>query len=218
MKDDIRRVIRHRDIEIIFRKAAPSVFKTGLELGCGDGYQSGFLKNYIKDLTISDKLTEPPVIPEGVKYICLDAECTDNHFDPGSLDIIFSSNVLEHVKDISAALRGMKNILKDSGIMIHTMPNTLWKCMQYIFFVPAKLRVLLKRAAKKPRGNGYCEKPFSRRRIWDKLFPAAHGGIESSLREFKVFSQRHWEGVFKTAGLEVISVIPLGFHTHYRFG
>lgn len=50
-------------------------------------------------------------------------DCRHLEFDNESFDIIFSSNVLEHVVDLPIGLREMKRVLKPGGIMIHTMPT-----------------------------------------------------------------------------------------------
>ena len=49
-------------------------------------------------------------------------DCTHLEFEDGSFDVIFSSNVLEHVEDVSAALVQMKRLLKPDGFMVHSMP------------------------------------------------------------------------------------------------
>lgn len=43
----------------------------------------------------------------------------------GRFDLIFSSNVLEHIPDLSAAVAAMAGVLKDNGEMVHTCPNYL---------------------------------------------------------------------------------------------
>lgn len=41
----------------------------------------------------------------------------------GMFDFIFSINVLEHVRDLEASLRGMASVLKQNGHMLHMCPN-----------------------------------------------------------------------------------------------
>ena len=44
-------------------------------------------------------------------------------FDNNTFDIIYSSNVLEHIQNLSNSLREMRRLLKASGIMIHSVPT-----------------------------------------------------------------------------------------------
>ena len=48
-----------------------------------------------------------------------DASCTQ----PGTFDLIFSNNVLEHVRDVEAALRALGAVLRPGGVMVHNCPN-----------------------------------------------------------------------------------------------
>jgi len=41
----------------------------------------------------------------------------------GQFDVIFSSNVLEHIPKMDIALKAMLSVLKPDGIMVHTCPN-----------------------------------------------------------------------------------------------
>jgi SAM-dependent methyltransferase len=41
----------------------------------------------------------------------------------GQFDVIFSSNVLEHIPQMDIALKAMLAVLKPDGVMIHTCPN-----------------------------------------------------------------------------------------------
>ncbi len=53
-------------------------------------------------------------------------DCTAEALTPdthGYFDVIFSSNVLEHIPDMDIALKAMLSVLKPNGIMVHTCPN-----------------------------------------------------------------------------------------------
>ena len=50
--------IRSREIEIAFGRCPEKIFATGLELGAGDGFQSGLLTRYVSRLTCTDYTLE----------------------------------------------------------------------------------------------------------------------------------------------------------------
>jgi 2-polyprenyl-3-methyl-5-hydroxy-6-metoxy-1,4-benzoquinol methylase len=53
-------------------------------------------------------------------------EIAAHELDPekhGKFDLIFSTNVLEHIPDLSAAFSGMTSVLAARGLMIHLCPN-----------------------------------------------------------------------------------------------
>ena len=58
-------------------------------------------------------------------------------FGEKSFDIVFSSNLLEHLPDPSVVLRGVHRLLKDDGITVHIMPGPFWKLCQMALYHPA---------------------------------------------------------------------------------
>lgn len=59
---------------------------------------------------------------EAARCLTLGAE----DLDPGAhgtFDLIFSTNVMEHIPDLEAAFRGMARVLAPGGTMVHACPN-----------------------------------------------------------------------------------------------
>src|SRR3954451_6911212 len=48
-------------------------------------------------------------------------------FADDSFDIVFSSNVLEHVPHIRELLGEMRRVLRPGGVAIHAMPSPTWR-------------------------------------------------------------------------------------------
>jgi ubiquinone/menaquinone biosynthesis C-methylase UbiE len=48
-------------------------------------------------------------------------------FPNESLDVIFSSNVLEHVQDLKSLQAAIRRVLKPSGYCIDLMPSATWR-------------------------------------------------------------------------------------------
>lgn len=89
-----------------------------LEIGGGNGflakrlYEIGF-----NVVSIDPKPRQPSWFPVH------EGDCCNMEFEDESFDVIFSSNVLEHISDLPMALGEMKRVLKSNGIMVHTMPT-----------------------------------------------------------------------------------------------
>jgi 2-polyprenyl-3-methyl-5-hydroxy-6-metoxy-1,4-benzoquinol methylase len=108
-----------------------------LEVGAGLCFLSHFLRSQGADIVAIEpglggfgKFTQ---ILETVRQWVPDSELDiwnigADRLDPeqhGRFDLIFSSNVLEHIPDLPAAMAAMARVLKDEGEMIHTCPNYL---------------------------------------------------------------------------------------------
>ena len=121
--------LRKRVIVDTFSRCPQNTFKNGLELGAGDGFQSNILSNYIEKLTSTDyyqSITNNEN-SESIEYVQCDAEKIGEMFSERKFDIVFSSNLLEHLPNPDKALRGMHEILEDNGIIIPTMPTPFMK-------------------------------------------------------------------------------------------
>lgn len=123
-----------------------------LDVGCGTGYS---LKKAKEDLGCKCFGVDPVPNRSGVHFNNNDllniseAIAEKLPFRNKSFDIVFSSHVLAHVSDQSAALQEMKRVLKDNGILVLSVPTAT---MAYIRFISMVLftthqriaRVLLK--------------------------------------------------------------------------
>jgi len=217
--------IRKKDIEILFGDYPEKKFAVGIEIGAGDGYQSRLLNKHIKHFVCTeydeqafDKMNRL----EGVNYLRLDVAEIESHFPLKYFDLIFSSNVLEHVIDIGTALRGMRKVLKDDGVMIHVMPNRMWKFVQMILWIPCKSIANLRKrsyteeghlemqAQNRLRGIGMLKK------LLHNLNPKPHGINQSNYKEYIEFGKGPWTEKITKAGFQVKSIKKMQFHTPYR--
>jgi 2-polyprenyl-6-hydroxyphenyl methylase/3-demethylubiquinone-9 3-methyltransferase len=100
---------------------------TALEVGCGTGAITPALLNRGLTVTIGDisaKLAETTAARYGVTGVECDA--TAIPFPDKSVDLVLSSEVIEHVPDPRRALQEMCRVLKGEGLLIVTSPNKLW--------------------------------------------------------------------------------------------
>ena len=69
-----------------------------------------------------------------VSFVTCDAERVDEAFEPQTFDLVFSSNMLEHLPDPGRALRAMRTVMQDDGIAIHVVPSPFWKTTHLLGF------------------------------------------------------------------------------------
>lgn len=218
--------IRKEEIEVIKDLFHNCKQKSILELGCGDGFQSKLLKNYFNSI-ISTDLNEQrmnfDLINQGITLEVLDAELVGENYSKESFDFIFSSNMVEHLPNYKKCLHGIKKVLKNDGIAIIILPNSLWRLSTIIFHYPFKIKGLFKiifgkrKLKEKPSGNN-LKISKKNNRILNLLFPKAHGAYKNSLVELYEFSKYKWEKVFLKSGFQIIEIRKGPLSSGYRFG
>ena len=163
---------RKRETDSIFEKCPEGLFRCGCELGAGDGYQSTLLSRYIVSL-ISTEIN-PRLLPEEsrreIEYRICSAEAALTSFADRNFDIVFSSNLLEHVVDPQRVLSGIHRVLKDDGITVNVMPGPFWKMCQVLLYVPAHVLVAFERITKQR-------------------------GLKNMVRELRVIAGETWQGL-----------------------
>lgn len=89
-----------------------------LEVGGGNGFQAKRLSRMGFEVTSIDPL---PCHPK--HFDVLVGDSMDLAFGDNSFDVVFSSNVLEHIPNLTKAFSEMNRVLEPSGIMIHVVPT-----------------------------------------------------------------------------------------------
>ncbi len=222
-----RLLIRNREINAVFKNVPEDCFEDALELGAGDGAQSKLIAQYCQQLLSTDlnedRLERDPY-PKVTYNIC---DAMDIPFESTRFDLIYSSNLFEHVPDPKRALYEMKRVLRDDGVMAHIIPNRFWKFLHLAMFLPNGLITALEivltagqsRKLSNPsfRGNNLQrETPsFLRRNTW----PTVHGEYKNHMEEFIRMGSGYWQRLFTESGFEVVGTITgLPVHSPYRFG
>lgn len=210
-------------MDALFRDVPDGAFDRALELGAGDGFQGRLLARCTRSLLSTDINTdrlERAPHPK-IEYGVCDAEALP--YTSGEFDLIFSSNLLEHLEDPVTSVARMGLALRDDGLMVHTVPNRFWKTLHMGLFYPSQLLSLVERATgRRPAGgprwenNARAARPsFLRRHLW----PPPHGVSHSNVEEFVRFGKGYWTRVFQEAGFELVALARgLPAHSPYRFG
>lgn len=228
--------LRSHEFSLVFSRFPKKAFGRVLEVGAGDGFQTELLAPFAWQLISSDFDTSfVKRRVRGVSYRDIDAERLTSAFtSEDRFDLIYSSNLMEHLRDPHRFLAAVHGLLADDGITIHIMPNPFWKACQlsfYHFHVAVRLagyfsaRLRGKDADGIGRGagalRGFSNNPKSSRQwpLWKRLFlPPPHGEYVSHLEEFLKYRKRRWIGEFNDAGFSVVRVLKGPVSSGYGFG
>lgn len=201
------RYMRKKEFEMVFRDIAIYPHLRILEIGCGDGFQSSLLRKYGNYVVSTDLTTERTL---NLDIIC-DAEYLP--FKNSSFDIVYSSNVLEHIRDRDKGLSEMKRALSDDGLIIIMVPTSVWKVLSLLVYYPvmgcyvinAIKKKLMNRSNSKISGNSKINTSIRRPRDYLKfLLPGVHGEYQNSIEEFNAFRISSWKRLLRANGLEII--------------
>jgi 2-polyprenyl-3-methyl-5-hydroxy-6-metoxy-1,4-benzoquinol methylase len=146
-----------------------------LEIGAGTGWQAKSLQDMGYDVNAIDiagsEYSMARVWPV-VEYDGKKIPYGDHVFD-----IVFSSNVLEHVHDIYDFQYEIRRVLKKDGVAVHVLPSGSWRFWTNIT---------------------HCLE------VW--TVPDVHGEhAGNALSEIYYFSRMHWIRLFRKTGWEVVS-------------
>ncbi len=179
--------VRLSEIEIILSVLGGRKFELALEIGSGDGLQSEKLAYRCDRLICSDidgrrwGSRSERIASPSISHVILDATDLSSYPD-NSFDLIYSSNVLEHIEEIDRCLGEIYRVLKPSGIGIHSMPSRHWKFFNSLYYI-SRLR--------KPR---------------------IHGVERTNWKEFIEFGMKSWLGKLKRSGFEVEEILGMPFY------
>ena len=143
-----------------------------LEIGAGTGWQAQALQNQGYDVSgidiPSSNLKDDRIWP------VTDYDGKNIPFENNTFDIVFSSNVLEHIYDFQAEI---ERVLKPGGIVIHILPSSSWRLWSNITEILKKWRPPLIHG--EHAGNSFIEIYYFSRWYWRHLFHKTGWKIES---------------------------------------
>ena len=179
--------VRLREIEIILSLLGDRQFEYALEIGSGDGLQSEKLARRSSRVICSDidrrrwESRSERNMPSNVSHVIVDAEDLSS-FSDNSFDLVYSSNVLEHIVEIDRCLDEIYRVLKPSGIGVHSMPSRHWKVFNSLYRI-SRLRM-----------------------------PKVHGVERTNLKEYFEFGLSCWSKKLNRAGFKVEDIFGMPFY------
>lgn len=214
---NLRKKIRAYELEQVIKRLPPSA--KILEIGAGAGWQA-------RELSSRGFQVEAIDIPESNYVAVREWEVTSYDgfiipFADKSFDVVFSSNVLEHVPHVESFQTEIRRVLKDDGIAVHVMPSTVWRTLTFLSFYPDRIKKLFKRVLgiKSKDANASLERvsqdgSAKRRSLFKKLgtmlIPPRHGETANALAELYLFSSYRWKSCFLRTGWSIQEVAPCG--------
>lgn len=137
-------------------------------------------------------------------------------FEDDSFDVVFSSNVLEHVPHVRVFQHEIRRVLKPDGLAIHLMPTAtwrLWSTLAHYAFAGQRLCGGFVRKAQgnskdgqdaaAPREAGGISRRSRLQKIAWFLIPERHGEVGNFVTEMVHFSRWRWRSVFRSSGFQI---------------
>ena len=224
-------LVRKTETEILASKFKFSKDHIGLELGCGNAFQSALLASVSKKIFATDLFkkngathslginkAQASIAKLDVKNIEL-VSCSgvslpfaDNYFD-----FVFSSSVLEHIEDRRSALLEMKRVLKPNGYLILIVPTHVASIYAfphvflYLLTRGIKLMFSLDKKQNKTvnmnRDDNTNDTFFNRFRKNHPSFPLPepHGSYKNIFKELIEQIPSHWNRLIEDGGFKVVN-------------
>jgi len=213
--------IRDHELETVARHLPPGA--RILELGGGTGYQARQL--VARGFSVASVDVGTSIYRQQRVYPVLEYDGRTLPFSDGVFDVVFSSNVLEHVRDLDRIHREIVRVLKPDGCCVHVMPSPAWRLWtsvtNYLEFVRGLARTM---RAVFPRGQAAAQRMGVMRGlrrvaglVKAHAIPERHGETGNAFTELWTFSRRAWVGHFLRNRFEVVAVQPMDlFYTGYN--
>lgn len=178
-----------------------------MELGSGTGKQAKILSDAGYEVVALD------VDNSSYRSVrCFDVTEYDGKsipFPSLSQDVVFSSNVLEHVVDLDDVLSETYRVLKNDGICVHLIPTPscrFWTLFAHYLWFARRIfqRVIFSKSNADALDLPRAPTTF-KSLIWT-LFPPKHGERGNTVSEIYYYSTRFWIGKFESSGFEVVAL------------
>jgi SAM-dependent methyltransferase len=187
-----------------------------LEIGGGTGQQARMLADrgcLVVSVDIADSM-----YAESREYPVIVFDGERLPFGDSEFDVVYSSNVLEHVNDLAALHKETKRVLRPGGYEVHVLPTTAWRfwtsVAHYVDFSQQMALALISAVhGRRPwrKALGIVVGLLQARR-----WPARHGERGNLISELYYFSEIWWCRHFQAHDFQVLVSEPVGiFYTGY---
>lgn len=209
------RTVREQELDhaLAYFPAAPrsGEIRSVLEIGAGTGQQARSLsdKGYrVTAIDLPSSHYRDDRVFEITEYDGRNIPMPDH-----SVDVIFSSNVLEHVLDIDSFLDEQQRVMKEDGIAIHILPSTacrLWGIPAHYVWLTRRILALLtaklKQGAPETPNTDIPRKPQSARDWLITFVPMPHGERGNTVSEAYYYSRYWWRRKFQQHGFTIVRI------------
>ena len=181
-----------------------------LEIGSGTGYiLEKICRQYPNSLGLE-------VVGSSYQFIDPRIILYDGYVIPSpenSFDVVFTSNVLEHVTDIGAFVEEIARVLKPGGIAIHIIPSPTWRLLTSVFhyFAVGKIALSLGKSSARVSVKAQARRRSKADLVKYMLYAPRHGEAGNVVTEMYYFSRYRWERIFKTSSMNQVVQAGIGF-------
>jgi SAM-dependent methyltransferase len=149
-------------------------------------------------------------------------------FPAATFDVVYSSNVLEHVTHPEAFQSAIRRVLRPGGVAIHVVPSASWRFWSNLAHYPYIARRLVERISRKDQKSSDGSTPtgwaLGEHRVISLLkrafIPHRDGEVGNALTEIYRFSRWRWQQLFRSTGWRIEKHIPnqLFYTAYYILG
>jgi SAM-dependent methyltransferase len=213
------RTLRDAEIEIY-----ASMFQPGsriLEIGAGTGQQALALAQRGFDVVAIEMPASN--YRDARIFSVIDYDGRHLPVDDASTDIVFSSNVLEHVPDLHQMNNEIRRVLKPGGYCVHVMPTHSWRFWTtasafpdaFLYAASLKWQLLPQRTNPSNMVRQLAVGWWSAAKHLSRPFrQTRHGERGNIISETWLFHPNWWRRAFREDGFEVVRDFPMGhFYT-----
>lgn len=144
-------------------------------------------------------------------------------FPDDSFDVVFTSNVLEHIPHVESFQAEIHRVLSPNGRAVHVLPTAswrIWTSLSHYLYVGRVAMAALLPAPERSRDVdavlGKARRMPLARKLGRALFPPRHGEFGNTISEVYTFSRFRWRALFERTGWRLEAVFPAGlFYTGY---
>jgi SAM-dependent methyltransferase len=194
-----------------------------LEIGAGTGQQAKLLSDL--NFTVSAIEIKSSIYSQDRHYNVIEYDGSNFPFSENSFDVVFSSNVLEHISDLAQIHNEIRRVLRDDGIAVHVIPSHYWRIWTIISSVPngfqsitnslcATLGCLFRSSC----NTSYVKNAWMRSLgdIKAMIWQRRHGERGNFLSEIFYFHPVWWNQNFQANGFCLLKAAPMGiFYSGY---
>lgn len=222
---DFVRALRQAEVELAVKEIAARkpAGSSIVEIGGGGGWQARMLADAgyaVRSFDIAGS--------EYAAHRVFPIEDYDGHRVPApdaAFDVVFSSNVLEHIPHLRAFQAELHRVLKPDGIAVHLLPTASWRVWTSLSHYPWLAEAAAKVARAKVGGARAVDtevvaRAAQRRSVAQLvslvLLSPRHGETGNVVSEVWHFSRHRWTPMFEETGWRILKRGSNGlFYTGY---
>lgn len=188
-------------------------FSNTLEIGCGIGYQAGFLSCISENVTASDvdygdmiqhsrglDIAKKFIAKTGIKNIeVVNANAENLPFEDEQFDFIYSSYSFQYIENKGKALQEIRRVLKKDGYFFCVLPtsaNRIKATINYYKIILQKIPRLFKNSFNKNSIAVKEAETIAQRKWYTKLLPPPDDNLNNFFNEFFLYSNLRWQKLF----------------------